>query len=173
MSHNYHKSHSSQLLLEDDELASEASTQVRNCTFCKTALFSVCILVSHVLHAYTCIHTYIHTHTHTHTQAGGNDSDKERHASGGDEHESANARQQRVAAISQGSVMRDAGKVFVCGFGNRLTDTAAYAAVGVPPERNFLIDERSQVSIHCLCVCVCACVLLGHRNIVSCEEICT
>uniref|UniRef100_A0A6U5CU96 LNS2/PITP domain-containing protein n=1 Tax=Hemiselmis andersenii TaxID=464988 RepID=A0A6U5CU96_HEMAN len=36
-----------------------------------------------------------------------------------------------------------AGGIFVAGFGNRLTDTAAYAAVGVPTSHNFLIDERS------------------------------
>mmetsp|Transcript_13470 Transcript_13470/g.32941 ORF Transcript_13470/g.32941 Transcript_13470/m.32941 type:complete len:428 (+) Transcript_13470:355-1638(+) len=59
--------------------------------------------------------------------------------------EEVHAKQQQVAADAQGAIMRDPGKVFVCGFGNRLTDTAAYAAVGVPPERNFLIDERSHL----------------------------
>lgn len=74
------------------------------------------------------------------------DSDKDRIAAGGEESQDVlNMRQQKVASDAQGALIRDPGKVFVCGFGNRLTDTAAYAAVGVPPERNFLIDERSQV----------------------------
>jgi len=48
-----------------------------------------------------------------------------------------------VFGVFQVPAGRDPGEVFVCGIGNRLTDTAAYAAVGVPPSLNLLIDERS------------------------------
>lgn len=48
-----------------------------------------------------------------------------------------------LAIASEVPSGRDPGDVFVCGIGNRLTDTAAYAAVGVPPCLNLLIDERS------------------------------
>jgi len=85
----------------------------------------------------------------------GSDSDKDKDRLGGLDSEDSEGMQRVLlkresesfsgSSGAVGSGSKDPSGVFVCGFGNRLTDTAAYNAVGIPPERNFLIDQSSQI----------------------------